>query len=134
MTSVATQYAQTYLYPCGPQVGVSRDVTPWQSCAPLGLLVAAVQYEVARVEISPLGTPLLLLGQADIDVIPRGPRDRPSSFQPPLVRCAGELPPSSHFLQLSSPPPYYSGDRPTAAASLRTLVLLLLLVLYGLLT
>lgn len=129
-----TQYAQIYLYRCDPQVGVSRDVTPWQSCAPLGLLVAAVQYEVVRVEISPLGTPLLLLGQADIDVIPRGPRDRPSSFQPPLVRCAGELPPSSHFLKPPSTPPYYSGTRPTAASSLRTAVLLLLALLYGRLT
>lgn len=107
------------------QVGISHDVIPWQDCAPLGLLVAAVQYEVARVEISPLGTPLLLLGQTDIDIIPRGTRERPSSFQSALVRCAGELPPSSHFLEPPDPPPYSSGGGHVTASQLTTVVLVL---------
>ena len=57
------------------QVGKTRDVTPWHGCAALGIIVPSTEYEVARVEISPSGTPMLLLGQADTDNARRGPQD-----------------------------------------------------------
>ncbi|XP_046685733.1 protein APCDD1-like [Homalodisca vitripennis] len=112
---------------CGTEeewkVGVPRDVTPWHGCSPLGLLVPSVQYELARVEISPRGTPLLFLGQSDASSAPWGPRERPTAFQPPLVQCSGELPLFSHFLGSSA----ISGQTSCHQKSFASLILTVLI-------
>jgi hypothetical protein len=76
------------------KVGVPRDLTPSRGCAPLGIIVPSTEYELVRVEMDAQGNPLLLMGQPDTDNRKRGPRDRPTSYQWPLIHCRS-LPPFS---------------------------------------
>ncbi|KAL1129334.1 hypothetical protein AAG570_013863 [Ranatra chinensis] len=112
---------------CGPpgiwQVGVTRDVTPSQGCAPLGITVPSVEYELVRVETEPSsGHTVLMLGHTD------GPKKaaakrRPTAFQPPLLQCNGpELPPLSHLLNGYSPAP--RGPLPATLLTLAAVTLL----------
>lgn len=76
------------------KVGVPRDLTPSRGCAPLGITVPSTEYELLRVEMDAQGNPLLLMGQPDTDNRKRGPRDRPTAYQLPLIHCRS-LPPFS---------------------------------------
>ncbi|XP_068081967.1 protein APCDD1-like [Anabrus simplex] len=69
------------------RVGIPRDLGPSLGCAPFGIAVTGVEYELVRVEVDIHGNPLLFLGQPDTDNRRRGPGDRPTAFQPPLVQC-----------------------------------------------
>ncbi|KAK3908429.1 Protein APCDD1 [Frankliniella fusca] len=75
------------------QVGVPRDLTATHGCAPLGLVVPAVRYELVRVDMDSWGQSLLYLGQPDTENRRGGPAERPTAYQPPLVRCRGLPPP-----------------------------------------
>ncbi|XP_069701328.1 protein APCDD1-like [Periplaneta americana] len=76
------------------KVGVARDLTPSRGCAPLGIIVPSTEYELVRVESDAQGNILLLMGQPDTDNRKRGPKDRPTAYQLPLIRCRS-LPPFS---------------------------------------
>nr|CAD7462722.1 unnamed protein product [Timema tahoe] len=67
--------------------GVPRDLSRSHGCSDLGILVPSVEYETVRVDVDSLGSSLLLLGQPDTDNRRRGPEDRPTAYQPPLVQC-----------------------------------------------
>ncbi|KDR20294.1 Protein APCDD1, partial [Zootermopsis nevadensis] len=69
------------------KVGVPRDLTPSRGCAPLGIIVPSTEYELVRVEMDAQGNQLLLMGQPDTDNRKRGPRDRPTAYQLPLIHC-----------------------------------------------
>ncbi|PSN52734.1 Protein APCDD1 [Blattella germanica] len=69
------------------KVGVPRDLTPSRGCAPLGIIVPSTEYELVRVEIDAQGNPLLLMGQPDTENRKRGPKDRPTAYQLPLIHC-----------------------------------------------
>ncbi|XP_026273849.1 protein APCDD1-like [Frankliniella occidentalis] len=75
------------------QVGVPRDLTATHGCAPLGLVVPTVRYELVRVDMDSWGQSLLFLGQSDTENRRGGPSERPTAYQPPLVRCRGLPPP-----------------------------------------
>lgn len=75
------------------RVGVARDLTAAHGCAPLGLVVPAIRYELVRVDVDTWGQSLLYLGQPDTENRRGGPAERPTAYQPPLVRCRGLPPP-----------------------------------------
>lgn len=75
------------------RVGVPRDLTAAHGCAPLGLVVPAIRYELVRVDVDSWGQSLLYLGQPDTENRRGGPSERPTAYQPPLVRCRGLPPP-----------------------------------------
>lgn len=75
------------------QVGVPRDLTATHGCAPLGIVVPAVRYELVRVDVDSWGQSLLYLGQPDTENRRGGPSERPTAYQPALVRCRGLPPP-----------------------------------------
>lgn len=70
-----------------------RDLTSTHGCAPLGLVVPAVRYELVRMDVDAWGQSLLYLGQPDTENRRGGPAERPTAYQPPLVRCRGLPPP-----------------------------------------
>lgn len=76
------------------KVGVPRDLTPSRGCSPLGIIVPSTEYELVRVEMDAQGNSLLLMGQPDTENQRRGPRDRPTAYQLPLIQCR-ILPPFS---------------------------------------
>jgi hypothetical protein len=76
------------------KVGVPRDLTPSRGCPSLGIIVPSTEYELVRVEMDAQGNPLLLMGQPDTDNKKRGPRERPTAYQWPLIHCRS-LPPFS---------------------------------------
>ena len=71
------------------KIGVEQDVGVTGGCAPrVGIYVAPVQYELLMVEKEHHKT-RLYLGQPPSDGLPvSSPTNRPTSFQPPLVKCA----------------------------------------------
>ncbi|XP_073968584.1 protein APCDD1-like isoform X2 [Rhodnius prolixus] len=85
---------------CGPpgvwQVGVARDLTPAGGCPALGIVVPTTEYELVRLEPDQYGNVLLLLGQSEERKV--GLKERPTSFQPPLLQCASPEFPLTHFL------------------------------------
>ncbi|KAJ9578438.1 hypothetical protein L9F63_005358 [Diploptera punctata] len=76
------------------KVGVRRDLTASRGCAPLGIIVPITEYELVRVEVDALGNHLLLMGQPDTENRRRGPKERPTAYQLPLIQCRS-LPPFS---------------------------------------
>lgn len=76
------------------KVGVPRDLTPSRGCSPLGIIVPSTEYELVRVEMDAQGNSLLLMGQPDTENQKRGPRERPTAYQLPLIHCRS-LPPFS---------------------------------------
>ena len=70
-----------------------RDLTATLGCAPLGIVVPAVRYELLRVDVDAWGQSLLYLGQPDTENQRGGPSERPTAYQPALVRCRGLPPP-----------------------------------------
>ena len=78
--------------PCGSQgtwqVAETQDVTSTNGCPQLGLEVPHVEYELLSVETEHHKT-RLFLGQRPSDgQMPSSPVNRPSAYQPPLVKCA----------------------------------------------
>ena len=82
--------------PCGApdlwQVGVQNDLSLSPGCALLGIGVPNLDYDIVRVDMDDWGSALLYFGQPDTDNKRRGPDERPTSYQLPLLRCRGGPP------------------------------------------
>ena len=80
---------------CGQQeeweVGREQDVTSTRGCAPLGITVPHVEYELLKVEKDHKKSKLYLGQRATDGQGPETPQKRPTSFQPPLVKCSRSL-------------------------------------------
>nr|CAD7200597.1 unnamed protein product [Timema douglasi] len=103
--------------------GVPRDLSRSHGCSDLGILIPSVEYETVRVDVDTLGSSLLLLGQPDTDNRRRGPEDRPTAYQPPLVQCRPQDADQDnalypvHYAQVG-PRPYASGAAPSSCVTL----------------
>nr|CAD7256962.1 unnamed protein product [Timema shepardi] len=103
--------------------GVPRDLSRSHGCSDLGILIPSVEYEAVRVDVDTLGSSLLLLGQPDTDNRRRGPEDRPTAYQPPLVQCRPQDADQDntlypvHYAQVG-PRPYASGTAPSSCVAL----------------
>ena len=77
--------------PCGGKekwaLDREQDVTDSKGCPPLGITVSAIEYELIRLDTDHHKI-LLFMGQRPTRAeLLHGPSQRPTSFQPPLVRC-----------------------------------------------
>ncbi|CAH0382100.1 unnamed protein product [Bemisia tabaci] len=84
------------------RTGVMHDLAPSNGCVTVGIVVPTTVYELVRLEINSNGMPLLFMGQPDPDDAPVSVRLRPTSYQPPLIQCASQLPPYTHFITARS--------------------------------
>lgn len=79
------------------RIGVPQQLSYSNGCLRLGLIIPSIQYDVMKVDIDYQGNFLLFLGQADTENLPRAPHERPTAFQPPLVKCGDVVGVTSTF-------------------------------------
>ena len=69
------------------KIGVTQDVTASNGCVTLGIQLPNIEYEIMKTE-SIKDKPYLLVGQRPSDFVSMSVRkNRPTSFQSPLVKC-----------------------------------------------
>ncbi|KAG5869551.1 hypothetical protein JTB14_037168 [Gonioctena quinquepunctata] len=72
------------------KVNIPKDLSPSSGCAPLGIIIPSIFQDIAKFDMDYMGSCLLFLGQIETDNLLTTSSERPTSFQPPLVRC-GEV-------------------------------------------
>lgn len=120
--------------PCGGKkewtLGREQDVTDSKGCPPLGISMAAIEKELLRMDHDQHR--LLFMGQrpTHAELNTGIPLPRPTSFQPPLVRCGSEgltdvnLESEEIVVMATHPPSYGSAGITMATPTLISVVLL----------
>lgn len=68
-------------------VNVPKELSSTKGCPQLGIVLPSVLQDIVKIEMDFVGSLLLFLGQSDSDNLPSSMKERPTAFQPPLMKC-----------------------------------------------
>ncbi|XP_044757760.1 protein APCDD1-like [Coccinella septempunctata] len=68
-------------------VNVPKELSSTKGCLQLGIVLPSVLQDIVKIEMDFRGSLILFLGQSDSDNLPSLMKERPTAFQPPLMKC-----------------------------------------------
>ncbi len=109
-------------------LGVEQDLSITKGCKPLGLSLPHVEYELMKIE-KDHHKYLLYIGQRPSDgSSPITPRDRPTSFQPALVKCGPTRSSNGYYSYQMAQQQVQQGDGSNTAQTVKPAIFMLLLL------